>query len=436
MSGQPKSTRRFRFRALTALLALLVAAPTAFANTNTANVPPAPTVTSPAAGSRLADPSKVTVRGGAPSFTKATVTVRVFHVRNGRRIDGGQHLTKGATVSNGQWQATFDLPRMQRGWEDVRYEISAVLHWDKRPEQHHITEKPSAATVVEVFPQSQPEPLPTAPPAPVIQTPTSSTILPADKQFVINGTGTPGNRVRVATELLYALDTRPAYEFKSNSASTTVTVGSNGAWQASAPSGRTRDNYVNARNRITATELHRENNSLASNATIRDVPVEVPAKRALTPQEAARASVDAQIPAGITMSAREEARIAATRDALTRPAPKVTTPAADSRVNGTMEVSGTAAPGSNLRINVKRTIASRSRPGGKPVPPRSGAGDDLGTFTAKTNADGTWRIRAVTLPTIREMENAPDVDIVVSVVEVHADGSSGTPHTVSATQVP
>ncbi|MGV8940714.1 MAG: hypothetical protein ACOH1P_04140 [Lysobacter sp.] len=410
---------------MTALLVLMFAAPAAFADTTKSSVPPPPVVTSPTEGSRLPHPDKITIKGTAPGLTKVSARVRVSHVQSGRRVYGHTVGPKGASVTNGQWQVDLGLPSMQRGWVDVRYTITAVQYWDKRPEQHHVTDKPSAETTVDVFPQAQPEPLPVAPPAPVIQTPTSGTLLKREPNIHITGTGTPGNQVQVSTQLFYAVESNPKYEHKNPGSSWKGTIDKNGKWDTHLGyGGFTASDYVNPRVRIVAKEVHRESASLVSHETIREVPVEVPAKREPTEAETRAALIGQALPHNRVIEIDPRAR-----DLLLRPAsPRITAPADKSSVGGELNVSGTAAPDSNLQVSVKR----RSRPVRESFKPRPDSVQDLGTFTTRTGSNGEWKIRPVTLPPVRGSTNNPTIE--VSVVELLADGNKSSPHTVTAQQ--
>lgn len=421
-------------RAMTALLVLMFAAPAAFADTTKSSVPPPPIVTSPTEGSRLPHPDKITIKGTAPGLTKVSAKVRVSHVRNGKRVDGQSVGPRPATISNGQWQVDLGLPSMQRGWVDVRYTITAVQYWDKRPEQHHVTDKPSVETTLDVFPQAQPEPLPVAPPPPVIQTPTSGTLLKREPNIHITGTGTPGNQVHVSTQLFYALENEPSHERKNNGSSWKGDIDKNGKWQTHLGyGGFTEPGYVNARVRIVAKEIHREKDSLVSHEAIREVPVEVPAKREPTQAEIRQAAIASAMPADkVAEIQRREVMTSGVREALLRPMTRITAPADNSSVGETLNVSGTAAPGSNLQVSVKRVLQSARPEKGKPVVRRPAATQDLGTFTAKANSKGEWKIRTVTLPAVRESADAPAIEI--SVVELLADGKQSAPHTITAKQ--
>lgn len=433
MNGIPTVAGRSRLGALAGLLALAFAAPGVSAQNNNTQTPPPPTITSPGDGSTLSSPDRVTVRGTAAALTKGSVKVKLTHLQGGKRVSPwGGTVERPFSVSNGQWEVTLNLSpgKIQRGWQDVRYEISASVRWDKRPEQHHVSDASSRSASIEVFPPSQPDPLPTAPPAPVIQTPGTSTPLAHRTQFDATGTGTPGNRVQLTSVLLYALEGRPTYEHRDNTGSATPTVGADGKWRARLNAGNAEANYVNARVRVTAKEIHRENSALVSPEAVIEVPVEVPEKRAPTIQERAL------LPTGAG-PIREPTLSAAQREALLHRRALITAPADGDRVSGTMQISGTAEPGSNLQVSVKRLLPSRAPArGGRPRPGSAGArtGQDLGTFTARANSSGEWRVRTATLPT----QGADrDLEIEISVVEVPAAGSTAPmhpPHTVIAIQ--
>ncbi len=437
MEGTPKLALGFCKRGMIGvlLMAFALLVPVAAANSGDSPPPPPPTVTSPSADSRLPNPKKVTVRGTAPAFTKVSVKVGVTRVRNGKLVEERSVGPRGMKVSNGQWEVDMDLPDMQRGWDDVRYKITATLYWDKRPEQHLVSDKPSEATIVWVYPQAQPEPLPVAPARPEILTPSSSSLLQREPNFSITGTGTPGNQIHVSTRLHFAMENRPTYEFSPYGQSDKVTVDKSGKWgTVLGYGGFTEPGYVNARVRITVTESHRENHSLVSPEVVREVPVEVPPKGPSAPPTRAEIISNAvKLPDHVIASSkRMDAMSAAERASLLkRPSPMVTSPDAHSAVSGSVEPKGTAAPGSNLQINVKRVASAPGRVRGKSRP--SMASQDLGTFTTTANASGDWSVSPVTLPTLKS--DAMDVTVVVSVVEINADGSSGTAHTVTLKQV-
>src|SRR5690606_19765083 len=113
-----------------------------------------------------------------------------------------------------------------------------------------------------------------------IQTPTPGTLLKREGNFQVTGTGTPGNTIDVRTELIYATESNPTYEHKNSSAGNKATIDRSGNWTVttSAP-GYTEPDYVNARVVIAARERHREDQSLASHETLREVSIEVPPRR-------------------------------------------------------------------------------------------------------------------------------------------------------------
>lgn len=439
MERKPKMAGRLRARGVAALLALVFAAPIAFASSSDRNPPPPPVVTSPTPNSRLPDPKIVTIKGLGTSLGNVRLRVDVSHVSNGKRVDARRGNNRGnlgvPVPSDGkEWKVDMELPKMDRGWVDVRYTITAQQYWNKERSQHHISDAGSTEVTFDVFPQAQPEPLPVAPPPPVIHTPTSGTLLKREPNIHITGTGTPGNRVHVATRLFYALESNPGYEHKNNGSSTTVDVDKSGKWQVHLGyGGFTEPGYVNARARIVAKEIHREKDSLVSHETIREVPVEVPAKRAPTQAEIRQAAIASAMPADkMAEIQRREVMTSGVREALLRPMARITAPADNSSVGETLNVSGTAAPGSNLQVSVKRKLRPASRAGGKPMPSRGGSAEDLGTFTARADSKGVWKIRPVTLPTVRDSANAPAIEITV--VELFAGGKQSTPHTVTVKQ--
>lgn len=439
MERKLKAAGRLRFQGVIALLALVFATPIAFASTGSRAAPPPPTVTSPSPNSRLPDPRKVTIKGNGTSLAHVMLRIDVSHVANGRRVDAKRGNNRGnlgvSVPANGQgWQVEMELPKMDRGWVDVRYTITAQQFWNKERFQDHISGDGSTKVTFDVFPQAQPEPLPVAPPPPVIQTPTSGTLLRREPNIHITGTGTPGNQVHVSTQLFYAMESSPSHERKNGGISQKVTVEKNGTWQTYLGyGGFTEPTYVNARVRIVAKETHREKSSLVSHETIREVPVEVPAKRAPTQAEIRQAAIVSAVPADkVAEIQRREVMTSGVREALLRPMTRITAPANNSSVGETLNVSGTAAPGSNLQVGVKRVLQSARPEKGKPVVRRPAATQDLGTFTAKANSKGEWKIRAVALPAVRESANAPAIEITV--VELLAGGKQSTPHTITVKQ--
>src|SRR5690606_10208851 len=114
----------------------------------------------------------------------------------------------------------------------------------------------------------------------------------------------------------------------------------------------------------------------------------------------------------IASSNRIGAMTPAERAALMRQVAKVTSPTDQSTVRGSVEPKGTAEPGSNLEVSVKRVGAPALRVRGKSS--TKPAVQDLGTFTTRANSSGEWKIRPVTLPALRN--DSIDMNVIISVV--------------------